>query len=87
MNPKIILGVVVISLIGAYFILDLQQYFNLQFLKEQKEALRLLYESHPVLISTSYFVVYVLFAALAVPAAAILTLAGGAIAVLSLIHI
>ena len=79
MNPKIILSVLVVALIAAFFIFDLQQYFSLEYLKEQKDALNVLYRDSPVLISAIYFLVYLTVAALALPAAAILTLAGGAI--------
>jgi uncharacterized membrane protein YdjX (TVP38/TMEM64 family) len=79
MNPKIILAGLVVVLIATFFIFDLQQYLNLQYLKAQKDALNDLYQASPVLISAIYFFVYLAVAALALPAAAILTLAGGAI--------
>jgi len=79
MNTKIILAVIFATLFGAFFYFDLQQYINLQNLKEQKDALQQLYITQPVAISAAYFVIYVLVAALALPAAAIITLAGGAI--------
>lgn len=79
MNLKIIIAVAVAGLVGAFFLLDLQQYFDLEYLKNRKAALQQLFFDNPVTISTVYFAVYVLIAALALPAAAILTLAGGAI--------
>ena len=79
MNSKIILAAVIVGLIACFFVFDLQQYFNLQFLKEQKEGLNELFEANPLGISALYFLVYVVFTALALPAALILTLAGGAI--------
>lgn len=79
MNPKIILAVVVIALIAAFFAFDLQQYFSLEYLKQQQGALNDLYSDKPLLVAGAYFIVYVVFAALALPAALILTLAGGAI--------
>ncbi|MFT5612043.1 MAG: putative membrane protein YdjX (TVP38/TMEM64 family) [Arenicella sp.] len=79
MNPKIILAVVVIALFGAFFAFDLQQYFSLEYLKQQQGALNDLYFNKPLLVAGGYFIIYVVFAALALPAALILTLAGGAI--------
>ncbi|MBT8115079.1 MAG: VTT domain-containing protein [Arenicella sp.] len=79
MNLKIVLAISVAALIGAFFLFDLQQYFDLVYLKGQKAALQQLFADNPISISTVYFTVYVLVAALALPAAAILTLAGGAI--------
>ena len=79
MNPKIILAAVIIALIAAFFVFDLQQYFNLQFLKEQKQGLNEMFEANPIGVSALYFSIYVIFTALALPAALILTLAGGAV--------
>jgi len=79
MNPKIILAVLVAALIAAFFAFDLQQYLNLEFLKAQKDGLNQLFDQRPLLISAAFFLIYVVVTALALPAAAILTLAGGAI--------
>ena len=79
MTAKIFLATLLVALIAAFFVFDLLQYFNLAFLKEQKDALNEIYRANPALISAAYFLVYVAFTALALPAALILTLAGGAI--------
>lgn len=79
MNIKIILAVIVAALIAAFFVFDLQQYFNLDYLKQQKSILAEFYANNPVGVSAAFFLIYVAFTALALPAAAILTLAGGAI--------
>jgi len=79
MKAKITLAAVIIALIAAFFIFDLQQYFSLEYLKSQKDALNALYTEKPLLVAGAFFVTYVAFAALALPAATILTLAGGAI--------
>lgn len=79
MKAKITLAAVIVALIAAFFIFDLQQYFSLENLKSQKDALNNLYANNPVLIAGAFFLTYVVFAALALPAAAILTVAGGAI--------
>ena len=79
MKAKIALAIVLVALIAAFFIFDLQQYFSLEFLKSQKDALNQRYNDNPLLIAGAFFAIYVAFAALALPAATILTLAGGAI--------
>ena len=79
MKAKIALAIVLVALIAAFFIFDLQQYFSLEFLKSQKDALNQRYNDNPLLIGGAFFAIYVAFAALALPAATILTLAGGAI--------
>lgn len=79
MNLKIIIAAAVVTLIAAFFLLDLQQYLNLDYLKNQKSGLQQLFVDEPIWVSTLYFSLYLIVAALALPAAAILTLAGGAI--------
>ncbi|NNC99820.1 MAG: TVP38/TMEM64 family protein [Gammaproteobacteria bacterium] len=79
MNPKIILAAALLALISAFFLFDLQDYFSLQSLKQQKDALNTLFRENPVSISALFFFGYVIITALALPAAAILTLAAGAV--------
>ncbi len=79
MKAKIVLAAIFVALIAAFFIFDLQQYFSLEYLKSQKDALNTLYAEKPILIAGAFFLTYVAFAALALPAALILTVAGGAI--------
>jgi len=76
---KLILAVIFIALIAAFFILDLGQYFSLEYLKEQKQALNEFYRGNPVLVIAAFFLVYVVITSLGLPAAVILTLAAGAI--------
>ena len=79
MNPKFILAIVIVALFAAFFIFDLQQYANLEYLQSQKASLEGLNTEHPLLLALGYFFLYIAVAALALPAAAILTLAGGAV--------
>ena len=76
---KITLLLAVVAAIGAFFVFDLQRYLSLSELKQQRDALAAFAESRPVLSVGAFFVAYVLTAALSLPGAAILTLAGGAI--------
>lgn len=79
MKTKLLLITVVAALIASYFLFDLGQYLSLDYLKSQKESLNQLYAQKPILIISVFFLAYVAMAALALPAATILTLAGGAI--------
>ena len=79
MKTKLILAAVILAVIAAFFIFDLGQYLNLEYLKSQKDSLNLLYTENPVLISLIFFTVYVLVAAFNLPAAGLLTVAAGAI--------
>ena len=63
----------------AFFAFDLGQYLNLQTLKDQQAAISQFHEDKPLLSVAIYFAAYVLMAALSLPGAALLTLAGGAV--------
>ncbi len=78
-NIKILIAVAVVALIAAFFIFDLGQYLSLEFLKS-KHQLLVDYASENKLIAISaFFLIYVAVAALSLPGAALLTLAGGAV--------
>jgi len=76
---KILLVAVVLALGAAFFGFGLNQYLTLSFLKESREALTEAYTVAPVRFLAGYFVLYVLVAALSLPGATVLTLAGGAL--------
>lgn len=79
MNKKIIVLLIVAALISAFFIFDLQQYLNFEYLKSAQADLAELKADKPLLLAGGFFIIYVLGAALSVPGASIMTLAGGAI--------
>lgn len=79
MKTKIILVSAIAALIAAFFIFDLGQYLNLEYLKLKKDSLNALYLEKPVLVSAIFFIIYLMVAAFALPAAALLTVAAGAI--------
>ena len=66
-------------LVGAYLAFDLGQYFTLDAFTQKKEAIDSYYAQHPLLMSAGYFLLYVAVFALALPIAAVLSLAGGAV--------
>ena len=78
-RTKIILLAVVIILGGLFFVLDLGQYLNLDYLKEKQDAIDAFYGQRPFTTVASYFLLYIIITGLSLPGAAILTLAGGAI--------
>lgn len=79
MNKKIILIAIVATLIGLFFAFGLNQYFNFEFLKAQKDNFNTMYQQNPWLMMGGFFFTYVLFTSLSLPAAGILTLASGAL--------
>lgn len=69
----------IVVLVAAFFALDLGRYLSLGYLKQSQSAFEALHAHRPLQIALAYFVIYVATAALSIPGAAILTLAGGAI--------
>jgi pyruvate/2-oxoglutarate dehydrogenase complex dihydrolipoamide dehydrogenase (E3) component/uncharacterized membrane protein YdjX (TVP38/TMEM64 family) len=76
---KILLLLVVLLGIVAFFAFDLDRYFSLAFLKESQASLAALREQQPLQLALGYFLVYIAVTALSLPGATIVTLAGGAI--------
>ncbi len=74
----IILGVILI-VVAVFFALDMQRYFTLSTLKDKQAALMGFYEANTLLTIAIYMAVYIVMAALSLPGAAVMTLAGGAI--------
>jgi len=70
---------VLVTLIAAFFIFDLDRFLSLEKLQQSKAAIDQYRDAHAVLASAAFFGVYVAVTALSLPGAAILTLAGGAI--------
>jgi uncharacterized membrane protein YdjX (TVP38/TMEM64 family) len=76
---KIALLMLIVCFIWIFFLFDLDQYFSLSFLKNELAAFKSYYEQHKVLTMAIYMGIYILVAALSLPGAAIMTLAGGAL--------
>ncbi|GIX19140.1 MAG: pyridine nucleotide-disulfide oxidoreductase [Erythrobacter sp.] len=76
---RIVLALALVLAIAAWFAFDLGQYLTLATLKEQRDAIRGLYEANPLLVLALFFIAYVLLTVLSVPGAAMMTLAAGAV--------
>ena len=80
MKPgKIILLVVIVVLISSFFLFDLGQYVSFDSLKARQGDIETYYAGNQFKTTMFFFFTYVLFTGLSLPAAAILTLAAGAI--------
>ena len=80
MKPsRIVLLVVVLALIALFFAFDLQQFFTLDFVRAQRTAIASFQARNPALLLVGFFALYVVVMALALPVAALLTLAAGAL--------
>ncbi|TNG00831.1 MAG: pyridine nucleotide-disulfide oxidoreductase, partial [Gammaproteobacteria bacterium] len=76
---KLITLFLILTLIGAFFIFDLGQYLNLEYLKSRQAELDAWYQDNPALLIAGYFIVYVIVTGLSLPGAAVMTLIGGGI--------
>jgi pyruvate/2-oxoglutarate dehydrogenase complex dihydrolipoamide dehydrogenase (E3) component/uncharacterized membrane protein YdjX (TVP38/TMEM64 family) len=78
-KSKLIVVIVLIALIGAFFALDLGQYFSLDYLKRSRDGFLASYQARPAVFIAGFFAVYVAVTGLSLPGAAIMTLAAGAV--------
>ncbi len=78
-TKKLVVLLLVAAAVIAFIALDLGRYLSLDYLKQSQAAFAGLYQRQPLVVGAGYFLVYVAVAALSLPGAAILTLAGGAI--------
>jgi dihydrolipoamide dehydrogenase len=76
---RLILIIVVIGLIAAFFVFDLGRYLTLDAIKQQQQNFTNYYTANTFLTLGIYFIVYIVVTALSLPGAAILTLLGGAL--------
>ncbi len=76
---NLVLVLIVLGIVSLFLFTDLRQMLTLDNLKLRRDEFRELATTQPLFMSAAYFGVYVLVAALSLPGAAILTLAGGAI--------
>ena len=76
---KILLVALAVALVAAFFAFGGNRYLTLDFLKTSREALETTYAAAPARFLAGYFALYVLVAALSLPGATVLTLAGGAL--------
>ena len=64
---KLVLALLVVALIVAFFAFDLGRYFSLAYLKSSQDEFASLYEARPAWVIGVYFVVYVAATALSLP--------------------
>lgn len=76
---RLLVLILIIVLVGLFFALDLQQYLTLENLKSEQDNLNRYYQNNPLQLITVYMALYVIMAALSLPGALLMTVAGGAI--------
>jgi pyruvate/2-oxoglutarate dehydrogenase complex dihydrolipoamide dehydrogenase (E3) component/uncharacterized membrane protein YdjX (TVP38/TMEM64 family) len=70
---------IVAALVAAFFMLPVERYLSLDFLKAQHAALAAYFDQQPATTVAGFFLLYVAVTGLSLPGAAILTLAAGAV--------
>jgi dihydrolipoamide dehydrogenase len=78
-NKRLIIAVIVVGLIVAFFAFDLGRYFGLEYLKAQQANIMAYYEANRWRTVLIYFVIYVAVTGLSLPGAVVMTLVGGAV--------
>ena len=76
---KVLVIVMIAGLVGLFFALDLHRHLTLAELKEKQEVLQTYLAEHRLMTYGGYFLFYIAVAALSLPGAAVMTLAGGAL--------
>ena len=78
-RSKIVLVLIIIVFVVAFFAFDLGRFVDPDFLKQQQDNINAYYENNPWQTIVVYFLIYVVMAALSLPGAIWITLIGGAI--------
>ena len=74
---KILILLIIVGAIGAFFAFDLGQYLSFEFLKSKQQDFQDYYTQNELLTVGVYLIVYVAVTGLSLPGAAVMTLAGG----------
>ncbi|TPW15531.1 MAG: mercuric reductase, partial [Halothiobacillaceae bacterium] len=73
------LVILLMALITAFFVFDLDRALTFEALKQSQARFAALYAESPWLVAGGFFTLYVVVTALSLPGAVIMTLAGGAL--------
>lgn len=76
---RLCLFVGIALIFGAFYYLDLQNFFTLDSLKSQRDNILIYRNNHPLLSTCIYALVYIAVTGLSLPGATIMTIAGGVV--------
>ena len=76
---QILLLLLLALVLGAFLALDLGHFLSIEQLKASQASFVQMHAEQPFAVAVVYFLIYVLFTALSLPGATIITLAGGAV--------
>jgi pyruvate/2-oxoglutarate dehydrogenase complex dihydrolipoamide dehydrogenase (E3) component/uncharacterized membrane protein YdjX (TVP38/TMEM64 family) len=77
-RQKILIALLLLAALAAFFALGLNRYFSLAFLKESQAAFTAQFQQQPAKVTLAFVAVYLAVTALSLPGATLLTLAAGA---------
>jgi len=78
-KTKLLVAAVIVVLVAAFFYFDLGEYLDMETLKARQDEIDAYYRDNPARTIAIYLVAYVVMAALSLPGAVWITLAGGAV--------
>jgi uncharacterized membrane protein YdjX (TVP38/TMEM64 family) len=76
---KLIIIAVIVAVIAIFRIFHLDDYLTLSYIKESQQRFTALYREHRFLVIGAYMGLYIIVAALSLPGAGLMSLAGGAL--------
>jgi uncharacterized membrane protein YdjX (TVP38/TMEM64 family) len=77
LSRKLAIVGIVACVVAAFLYWDLDRFLTLEYLKSSQQQFQALYAEHQLAVIAGYIAVYVMVAALSLPGAGVLTLAGG----------
>ena len=78
-KSRLFVLLLIVALIGAFFVFDLGRYVSLEFFKSQQASIAAWYAENPLKTIAGFFLIYVAVTGLSLPGAAVLTLVAGAL--------
>ncbi|MBL8511321.1 MAG: FAD-dependent oxidoreductase [Betaproteobacteria bacterium] len=78
-KSKLLVFLIILALVAAFFIFDLGRFFSLDYFKSQQAVINTYYQNNPYQTALLFFAIYVTATAVSFPGAAVLTLVAGAI--------
>ena len=76
---RLALALFVIAALAVFFLFNVGDWLTLDMLKARRVELATLLDQRPIAVMAAYFSLYATFAALSIPGAAVMTIAGGAV--------
>ncbi|HEY5683728.1 MAG TPA: FAD-dependent oxidoreductase [Sulfuricaulis sp.] len=78
-KSRLILIILLVAAIGAFFAFDLGQYLTLEYFKSRQQTIEGYRQLHPLATALGFFILYIAVTGLSLPGAALMTLVAGAI--------